>query len=281
MGVFSCRHLKCVGRYPVCFFRTPLYCCWDPAESLHAWEELARGVCREPEGAVGNEWKAEEPEWQDPRQRPPNQTAAQGSEAPIAASWMKNSHKLTLLERSVIWGFGEEKLLAADWTTCPIQRCPKREDTDDQPLGTVDGTRWAVSWLCRTVPFPRSRRIAEMLPALLGCLNSLFMMVPQGLQSEVAQSHSRGRLLPRSSELQQHFSWRQNSSLKENAAASLLNVPLGSWGGLQMSSRLWMLKGAVMSSTNSQRCPAAPVPAARECEVSCGCKAGHTNQLVS
>lgn len=78
-----------------------------------------------------------------------------------------------------------------------------------------------------------------MLPGLLGYLSSVFMMAPQGLQSEAAQSHRHRRLLPPRTELQQHLSWRQsNCSLKEDAEASLFNVPLGSQGGLQMSARL-------------------------------------------
>lgn len=211
---------------------------------------------------------------------PPNQTAAQGSEAPLAATWMKNTCKLTPLECSVIRCFGGREINLC-W--CPIQRSPKGEDVKWPSLGALPmGDGGLYPGCARTTPFPCSRRIAEVLPGLLGCLNSVFMMVPYGLQSEVAQSHSRRRLLPPKSELQQHFSWRQNnSSLKENAAASLLNVPLGSWGGLQTSVRLWMLKDTVMSPTNSQCCPAGLVPAARECKLSRGCKAGHGNWLVS
>lgn len=280
MGAFNGRHLTFLERHSVCFFRKPLYCSWDPAISLHAWEELARGVCRGRKGAVGNEGKAEEPERQEPLQMPPNQRAAQGREAPLAAAWMKNIRKLTLLECSVIWRL-EGREITFCW--CPIRRSPEGEDVKWPSFGPLlMGHGRPYPGCARTIPFPCSRRIAEMLPGLLGCLNSVLVMVPQGLQSEVAQSHSRRRLLPPRSELQQHFSWRQkNSSLKENAAASLLNVPLGSWGGSQMSARLWMLKDAVMSPTNSQRCPVSLVPAAGECKVSCACKAGHGNQLVS
>lgn len=60
-----------------------------------------------------------------------------------------------------------------------------------------------------------------------GCHSSVFMVVPQGLQSEVAESCSQRRLLPPRSELQQHFSWRQNSSLKRKCRDSSFKCSTG------------------------------------------------------
>lgn len=120
------------------------------------------------------------------------------------------------------------------------------------------------------IPLPGSTRAAERLPGLLGCLNSVFVMVPQGLQSEVAESHNQRRLLPPRSELQQHFSWRQNSSLKRKCRDSSFKCSTGLSRSFAAIHKALNVKDAETSPAKSQWCLAGLLPAAREHKVSCG-----------
>lgn len=141
----------------------------------------ARGFCREHKGAVENEWRTKQPERDRSLFRCHRTRAEQGRETPSAATWMRNISKLTLLKWAVIWCFGGREITFC-WS--PIQRSPEGEDVKWPSLG-------ALLMLCsglhlgsaRTIPPLCRRRVAEVLPGLLGCLSSAYMMVPQGVQS--------------------------------------------------------------------------------------------------
>lgn len=60
--------------------------------------------------------------------------SSQGSEAPLAATWMKNICKLTPLECSVIRCFGGREITLC-W--CSIQRFPEGENMKCPPLGAL------------------------------------------------------------------------------------------------------------------------------------------------
>lgn len=137
------------------------------------------------------------------------------------------------------------------WSAHPLGHCPWDR------LGRTGRTGWAVSWLCRTLlPTP------EMLPGSSGPV-LVFLEAPWGLQPQ------KGFSLPQ-------VTAERTAALKENAAASLFCVPLGSWEGFQTSARLWRMQWWALIYSTAQL-----LPAARECKVSFACKAGCGDQLIS